>query len=94
MNRFRAPSAGPLSQRELEVLELVAAGAANREAAARLFISEATVKSHLMNIYAKLGVRLKHPIKTVLTTAARDTRAVTETRLAAVSAGGRAQTRR
>jgi ATP/maltotriose-dependent transcriptional regulator MalT len=34
----------------------VAAGAANREAAARLFISEATVKSHLMNIYAKLGV--------------------------------------
>jgi len=56
MNRFRAPSAGPLSQRELEVLELEAAGATNREAAARLFISEATVKSHLMNIYAKLGV--------------------------------------
>ena len=41
---------------EFEVLELVAAGATNREAAARLFISEATVKSHLMNIYAKLGV--------------------------------------
>jgi DNA-binding NarL/FixJ family response regulator len=56
MNQFRAPGAGPLSQRELEVLELVAAGATNREAAARLFISEATVKSHLMNIYAKLGV--------------------------------------
>ena len=56
MNRFRAPGAGPLSQRELEVLELVAVGATNREAAARLFISEATVKSHLMNIYAKLGV--------------------------------------
>jgi ATP/maltotriose-dependent transcriptional regulator MalT len=49
-------SAGPLSQRELEVLESVAAGATTREAAARLFISEATVKSHLMNIYAKLGV--------------------------------------
>jgi DNA-binding NarL/FixJ family response regulator len=61
MSRFRAPGAGrpgpgPLSQRELEVLELVAAGTTNREAAARLFISEATVKTHLLNIYAKLGV--------------------------------------
>ena len=35
MSRFRAPGAGPLSQRELEVLELVAAGTTNREAAAR-----------------------------------------------------------
>ncbi|TCN43964.1 regulatory LuxR family protein [Kribbella orskensis] len=42
-----------LSQRELEVLELVAAGSTNRESAAKLFISEATVKSHLLNIYAK-----------------------------------------
>ena len=56
MSRFRAPGAGPLSQRELEVLELVAAGTTNREAAARLFITEATVKTHLLNIYAKLGV--------------------------------------
>jgi DNA-binding NarL/FixJ family response regulator len=56
MSRVRTPSAGPLSQREVEVLELVAAGTTNREAAARLFISEATVKSHLLNIYAKLGV--------------------------------------
>ena len=46
----------PLSQRELEVLELVAAGSTNREAAAALFISEATVKTHLLHIYAKLGV--------------------------------------
>jgi DNA-binding NarL/FixJ family response regulator len=45
-----------LSQRELEVLELVAAGNTNREAAARLLISEATVKTHLLSIYAKLGV--------------------------------------
>jgi DNA-binding NarL/FixJ family response regulator len=51
-----APGAEPLSQRELEVLELVAAGTTNREAAARLFISEATVKTHLLHIYAKLGV--------------------------------------
>jgi DNA-binding NarL/FixJ family response regulator len=45
-----------LSQRELEVLELVASGATNREAAARLYLSEATVKTHLLNIYSKLGV--------------------------------------
>jgi DNA-binding NarL/FixJ family response regulator len=50
------PPAGPLSQRELEVLELVAAGGTNREAAAKLFISEATVKTHLLSIYQKLGV--------------------------------------
>jgi len=58
MSRLRtpAPSTGPLSQRELEVLRLVAAGHTNREAAARLFITEATVKTHLLNIYAKLEV--------------------------------------
>jgi DNA-binding NarL/FixJ family response regulator len=58
MNRLRTPaaSAGPLSRRELEVLRLVAAGHTNREAAARLFITEATVKTHLINIYAKLDV--------------------------------------
>jgi DNA-binding NarL/FixJ family response regulator len=56
MNRVRAPGQDLLSQREFEVLELVAAGTTNREAAARLFISEATVKTHLLHIYAKLGV--------------------------------------
>jgi DNA-binding NarL/FixJ family response regulator len=56
MNRVRAPEPELLSQRELEVLELVAAGTTNREAAARLFISQATVKTHLLHIYAKLGV--------------------------------------
>ena len=45
-----------LSPRELEILELVAQGSTNREAAKRLFISEATVKTHLLHIYAKLGV--------------------------------------
>ncbi|MFI1991625.1 response regulator [Actinoplanes sp. NPDC020271] len=59
MSRLRAPAptTGPLSQRELEVLRLVAAGNTNREAAARLFITEATVKTHLINIYAKLDVK-------------------------------------
>ncbi len=56
MNRVRAPEPELLSQRELEVLQLVAAGTTNREAAARLFISQATVKTHLLHIYAKLGV--------------------------------------
>jgi DNA-binding NarL/FixJ family response regulator len=56
MSRVREPAEEPLSQRELEVLQLVAAGTTNREAAARLFISEATVKTHLLHIYGKLGV--------------------------------------
>ncbi|MFI6299344.1 response regulator [Nonomuraea sp. NPDC050790] len=55
MGQVRAP-ADPLSARELEILELVAAGTTNREVAARLFISEATVKTHLLHIYAKLEV--------------------------------------
>ena len=55
MGRVRAPES-PLSARELEVLRLIAAGATNREAAARLFISEATVKSHILHIFTKLGV--------------------------------------
>jgi len=45
-----------LSPREVEILRLVAAGTTNRETARRLLISEATVKTHLLNIYAKLGV--------------------------------------
>ncbi|HWC81183.1 MAG TPA: response regulator transcription factor [Pseudonocardiaceae bacterium] len=56
MNRVRTPGPEVLSKRELEVLELVAAGTTNRDAAAKLFISEATVKTHLLNIYGKLGV--------------------------------------
>jgi DNA-binding NarL/FixJ family response regulator len=56
VGQIRAPVDEPISQRELEVLELVAQGASNRDAAARLFISEATVKTHLVHIYGKLGV--------------------------------------
>lgn len=55
MGRLREPES-PLSARELEVLRLIAAGTTNREAAARLFISEATVKTHILHIYAKLDV--------------------------------------
>ena len=56
MGQMRQPASEPLSQRELEVLELIALGSTNREAARQLFISEATVKTHLLHVYAKLGV--------------------------------------
>jgi DNA-binding NarL/FixJ family response regulator len=56
MGQMRQPASEPLSHRELEVLELIAQGSTNREAAKRLFISEATVKTHLLHVYAKLGV--------------------------------------
>ena len=48
---------GGLSAREGEVLRLIAAGSTNREIAAALFVSEATVKTHVNNIFAKLQVR-------------------------------------
>lgn len=57
LGKVRAPAKEPLSQRELEVLGLIARGTTNREAARKLFISEATVKTHLLHIYAKLGVK-------------------------------------
>jgi DNA-binding NarL/FixJ family response regulator len=57
MGQVRAPAKETLSQRELEVLTLIARGSTNREAAVHLFISEATVKTHLLHIYGKLGVK-------------------------------------
>ena len=45
-----------LSPREAEILEALATGATNREVAKRLFISESTVKTHLVHLYEKLGV--------------------------------------
>jgi len=55
LGQVRTPT-DRLSGRELEILHLIAEGATNREAAARLFISEATVKSHVLHVYQKLGV--------------------------------------
>ncbi|MET1007454.1 MAG: response regulator transcription factor [Propionibacteriaceae bacterium] len=56
MGQVRAPARESLSQRELEVLALISRGSTNREAASRLLITEATVKTHLVHIYTKLGV--------------------------------------
>lgn len=55
--RSPEPAGEALSVRELEVLRLVAGGRTNRGIAAALFISEATVKTHLLHLYGKLGVR-------------------------------------
>lgn len=51
-----APQGPPLSRREVEVLGLVAQGMSNKEVAARLFLSEHTVKRHLANIMTRLGL--------------------------------------
>jgi DNA-binding NarL/FixJ family response regulator len=48
-----------LTDRQLEILRLVAAGLGNKEIAARLFIAPGTVKRHLENVFAKIGVRTR-----------------------------------
>ena len=56
VSRMRRPASEALTSREVEVLELVARGSSNADIAAALFISEATVKTHLLHTFAKLGV--------------------------------------
>ena len=46
----------PLTERELEVLRLLAAGHSNAGMAAQLFVERSTVKTHLIHVYSKLGV--------------------------------------
>jgi DNA-binding NarL/FixJ family response regulator len=57
MRRVRWPAEEALSGREVEVLGLVAQGKSNKDIAGELWISEATVKSHLLRIYDKLGAK-------------------------------------
>jgi len=53
---MRGSTEEALSAREIEVLKLVARGANNKEIANQLYVTEATVKSHLIRIYGKLNV--------------------------------------
>lgn len=57
MGRMRAPGEEALTTREIEILEHVARGRSNRAIGAALFISEATVKTHLLHIFGKLAVQ-------------------------------------
>ena len=53
---YSGSKSGPLSERELEVLQWLASGAPNREIGRRLYITESTVKRHVYNIFGKLNV--------------------------------------
>jgi DNA-binding NarL/FixJ family response regulator len=56
LGRMRAPAEEALSPRELEILGAVARGLSNKAIGRQLYVSEATVKTHLLRIFGKLGV--------------------------------------
>ncbi len=56
VRQVRSPAPPALSARETEVLKLVSAGLTNADIGKRLFISEATVKTHLLRVFNKLDV--------------------------------------
>ena len=65
MTRMRAPAEESLSAREIVVLQLVAKGTSNKDVGKALHISTATVKTHLIHIFDKLGVKDRTPAVTV-----------------------------
>ena len=56
LGRMRAPAEEALSPRELEILQAVARGLSNKGIGRQLYVSEATVKTHLLRVFGKLGV--------------------------------------
>ena len=56
VGRLRGPADSTLSNREIEVLQLVARGTSNKGIAKELWISETTVKTHMLHVFSKLGV--------------------------------------
>jgi DNA-binding NarL/FixJ family response regulator len=56
LGRMRAPAEQALTPRELEILGALARGLSNRDIGRQLYVSEATVKTHLLRIFGKLGV--------------------------------------
>jgi DNA-binding NarL/FixJ family response regulator len=56
LGRMRAPAEEALSARELEILQAVARGLSNKDIGRQLYVSEATVKTHLLRVFSKLGV--------------------------------------
>jgi DNA-binding NarL/FixJ family response regulator len=56
LGRMRAPAQEALSPRELEILQAVARGLSNKDIGRQLYISEATVKTHLLRVFSKLAV--------------------------------------
>jgi DNA-binding NarL/FixJ family response regulator len=56
LGRMRAPAEEALSPRELEILQAVARGLSNKDIGRELYVSEATVKTHLLRVFSKLGV--------------------------------------
>ena len=57
MSELRQAPQDPLTPREREIIRQVALGLRNAEVAKKLFISEQTVKTHLNNVFQKLGIR-------------------------------------
>ncbi len=77
----RAPDLSALSERRLEILELVAEGLSNAQIAKRLYLSESTVKQHLRGAYKVLGVKNRREASKIVCRARQQPRGVGGQRL-------------